>query len=98
MEFDIVPPNLAIKAMRSNGFKSTDYAVSELIDNSIQAGLQAGKKVANVDVICVEKRINQNGKMLPRIDEIIIADDCGGMSPEVLRKALMFGAGTNLHT
>lgn len=96
MNYDIVPPNLAIKAMRSNGFKSTDYAVSELIDNSIQAAIQANHAIARVDVVCVERRISQNGRMLPRIQEIIIADDAGGMELDTLRRALMFGAGTNL--
>ena len=78
MSYDIVPPNLAITAMRSNGFKSTDYAVSELIDNSIQAALQANHAKARVDVVCIERRVSQNGKLLPRIQEIIIADDAGG--------------------
>lgn len=95
MIYDIVPANLAITAMRSNGFKSTDYAISELIDNSIQAGIQFGNKISHVEVLCIEKRSQQNGA-LPRIQEIIIADDSGGMTPEVLRSALMFGAGTNL--
>ena len=96
MSYDIVPPNLAITAMRSNGFKSTDYAVSELIDNSIQAALQANHAKARVDVVCIERRVSQNGKLLPRIQEIIIADDAGGMDVGTLRRALMFGAGTNL--
>ena len=95
MSYDIVPANLAITAMRSNGFKSTDYAISELIDNSIQAGMHFGNEVSHVEVLCVEKRSQQNGA-LPRIQEIIIADDSGGMTPDVLRRALMFGAGTNL--
>ena len=96
MNYDFVPANLAIKAMRANGFKSTDYAVSELIDNSIQAGLKDGQEFSEVEVICIEKRTNTNGRLLPRISEIIIADSAGGMTPEVLRRALMFGAGTNL--
>ncbi|MDA9894300.1 ATP-binding protein [bacterium] len=96
MSYDFVPANLAIKAMRANGFKSTDYAVSELIDNSIQAGLQAGQEFSEVEVICIEKRTNNNGRLLPGITEIIIADSAGGMAPDVLRRALMFGAGTNL--
>ena len=96
MSYDFVPANLAIKAMRANGFKSTDYAVSELIDNSIQAGLQAGQEFSEVEVICIEKRTNKNGKLLPGISEIIIADSAGGMTPEDLRRALMFGAGSNL--
>ena len=96
MSYDFVPANLAIKAMRSNGFKSTDYAISELIDNSIQAGIQAGHESSEVEVICIEERVRKRERTLPQITKIIIADDSGGMSPEVLRRALMFGAGTNL--
>ncbi len=82
--------------MRSNGFKSTDYAVSELIDNSIQAALEAGHEQCSVELICLEKRIQINHNLVPRISEIIIADSSGGMPPDILRSALMFGAGTNL--
>ena len=97
MSFDFVPANLAIKAMRSNGFKSTDYAVSELIDNSIQAGMKAGNKTSDVEVICIESRDPSGGSSRARITEIVIADNSGGMSPKLLRQALMFGSGTNLH-
>ncbi|WP_181893071.1 ATP-binding protein [Falsiruegeria mediterranea] len=94
--YDIVPPQLAIKAMRSNGFKSTDHAIAELIDNSVQAGLQAGNSVTNVEVICVEKFVRMSQRQVKRIDEILVYDDAGGMPPDLLRQALMFGAGTNL--
>ncbi|WP_170427215.1 ATP-binding protein [Ruegeria arenilitoris] len=96
--YDIVPPQLAIKAMRSNGFKSTDHAIAELIDNSVQAGLQAGNSMTNVEVICIEKFVRMSQRQVKRIDEILVYDDAGGMSPELLRQALMFGAGTNLLT
>ena len=96
MSYDFVPANLAIKAMRSNGFKSTDYAISELIDNSIQASIQAGHETCEVEVICIEERVRKKERTLSQITKIIIADNSGGMSPEVLRRALMFGAGTNL--
>ena len=92
MSFDFVPAKLAIKAMRSNGFKSTDYAISELIDNSIQAALEAGHHHCNVELICLEKRVEKNGRRVSRISEIIIADSSGGMSADILRSALMFGS------
>ena len=33
----IIPPELAVKAMRDSGYRNTAYALAELIDNSIQA-------------------------------------------------------------
>lgn len=50
----IIPPELAIRAMRDSGYRNTDYALAELIDNSIQA------KATQVDVICLEvlKQVN----------------------------------------
>jgi hypothetical protein len=94
--FDIVPPQLAIKAMRSSGFKSTDHAVAELIDNSIQAGLASGNDVTNVEVLCIERPVQIGVRQAHRIDEVVVYDNASGMSPSLLRKALMFGSGTNL--
>lgn len=94
--YDIVPPHLAIRAMRSSGFKSTDHAVAELIDNSIQAGLACGNELTNVEVICLERAVQMGARQANRIDEIIVYDNASGMSPSLLRKALMFGHGTNL--
>ncbi|MBS8225753.1 ATP-binding protein [Vannielia litorea] len=94
--YDIVPPHLAIRAMRSSGFKSTDHAVAELIDNSIQAGLACGNDVTNVEVVCLERPVQIGSRQAKRIDEIIVYDNASGMNPSLLRKALMFGHGTNL--
>ncbi|NOE43849.1 ATP-binding protein [Ruegeria sp. HKCCD7319] len=94
--YDIVPPHLAIRAMRSSGFKSTDHAVAELIDNSIQAGLACGNDVTNVEVVCLERPVQIGSRQTKRIDEIIVYDNASGMNPSLLRKALMFGHGTNL--
>jgi hypothetical protein len=46
----IIPTHLAVKAMRDSGYKSTAYALAELIDNSIQA------EASDVEVICIEER------------------------------------------
>lgn len=94
--YDIVPPHLAVRAMRSSGFKSTDHAVAELIDNSIQAGIGSGNKTTNVEVICIQKMVPVASRHAKRISEILVYDNAGGMDPDLLRKALMFGQGTNL--
>ena len=93
LQMSFVPEAHAIKAMRSNGFKSTDTAIAELIDNSIQAGLKHVAQV-NVDVICVEET-NPTGKG-SRITDIYVLDDAGGMDPYLMRRAVQFGQGTNL--
>ena len=94
--YDIVPPHLAIRAMRSSGFKSTDHAIAELIDNSIQAGLADGNAITNVEVICLERPVKVGTRQAKRIDEIVVYDNASGMGPSLLRQALMFGHGTNL--
>jgi len=82
--------------MKSSGFKSTDYAVAELIDNSIQAGEKNLNTKTNIDVVCVERKIKINNKKYNAIKEILIFDDAGGMDPDTLRNSLRFGQGTNL--
>lgn len=32
---EVIPPKLAVKAMRDSGYKNTAYAIAELIDNSV---------------------------------------------------------------
>ena len=87
--FDIVPTNLAVKAMRDSGYKNAAYAIAELIDNAIQAG------AAKVELLCRED-YDGAGKGRARIREIAVLDNGSGMSADVLRKALQFGNGTRL--
>lgn len=87
---EIIPPELAVKAMRDSGYKNTAYALAELIDNSVQA------KADNVEVICLEVSRLVNERSSRRITAIGIFDNGEGMSPETLRLALQFGNGTHL--
>ena len=87
---EIVPPELAVKAMRDSGYKNTAYALAELIDNSVQANAN------DVEVICVEEYRQVNKRTRRRIQEIGILDNGVGMTPETLRLALQFGNGTHL--
>lgn len=86
----IIPPELAVKAMRDSGYKNTAYALAELIDNSVQAN------ASNVEVICLEVKRQINTRTSRRIQEIGILDNGDGMAPETLRLALQFGNGTHL--
>ena len=74
----IVNPKQYIQSARLNGYKDTAYAIAEITDNSIQAG------ASHVDIIIVENSSRN-------INEITIADNGSGMSPELLKFALSFG-------
>lgn len=90
LDGEIIPPELAVKAMRDSGYKNTAYALAELIDNSVQAN------ASNVEVICLEAYQQVNKRASRRIQEIGILDNGNGMTPETLRVALQFGNGTHL--
>ncbi|MDM0025733.1 ATP-binding protein [Variovorax saccharolyticus] len=87
---EIVPAQLAVKAMRDNGYKNAAYALAELMDNSIQAGAK------RVELLCVQKTEWVEQRSRQRIDKIAVLDNGSGMNAEVLRMALQFGNGTNL--
>ena len=88
--FDIVPPHLAVKAMRDNGYKNAAYALAELIDNSIQAG------ASRVELLCGEKKEWVHERSRLRIHNVAVLDDGRGMTADVLQLALQFGNGTHL--
>jgi len=90
LDGEIIPPELAVKAMRDSGYKNTAYALAELIDNSVQA------KASNVEVICLEAYRQVNERASRRIQAVGILDNGDGMTPETLRLALQFGNGTHL--
>jgi hypothetical protein len=91
MSHEIIPPALAISALRDNGYKNAAYAIAELIDNSLQAG------ATNVQLLCaeVEHLVDVHRRM--RIDQIAVADNGCGMDATTLRQALAFGNGTRLN-
>lgn len=87
---EIIPPELAVRAMRDSGYRNTDYALAELIDNSVQAN------ATRVDVICHEVMKQVSQRKSRRIEQIAVVDNGDGMTPEILRIALQFGNGTHL--
>ena len=84
LDWSIVAPNRFIRATRDSGYRSTASAVSELVDNAIQAGAR------NIE-IHVEK--NAENKSL----EVTVADNGCGMDPFTLRQALRFGGSSRFN-
>jgi len=95
MSHQIIPPSLAIKAMRDSGYKNAAHAIAELIDNSIQAGLEINEKTS-VEVLCLDKTEHINGRNKKSIDNIAVYDNAIGMNAVMLRQALAFGRGAHL--
>jgi Histidine kinase-, DNA gyrase B-, and HSP90-like ATPase len=81
--WELVVGDAFIRGMRDIGYKSTSYAMAELIDNSIQAG------ATKVDVIFGFERGSKP-------TQIAIVDDGWGMAPRMVRASLIWGAGTRL--
>jgi len=85
-KYEIFSAAFSANALRATGFKSTHYALAELIDNSVQSAIEdKNNKNCNVEVIAIDK--NQ------RLSKILVIDDAGGMTPEILRKSLGVGRG-----
>jgi hypothetical protein len=86
--FSIVRQDQFIKATRDSGYKGTASALSELIDNSIQAGATE----VNIKLIAVEHEAVGPGRAkMPRVVEVAIADNGRGMDGALLRRAVRFG-------
>jgi hypothetical protein len=84
----IIPAHTAIKTFRENGYKDTASAISELIDNSIDA------KAKNIQILVFEKTLIKSNRQTNQITEIVVVDDGIGMNEEVLMTSLQFGNGT----
>jgi hypothetical protein len=70
--------------LQDNGYKSTVSAISEIIDNSIQADAQ------NINIVIVRNTTRDSDE----IDEILIIDDGEGMDELIFDKALQMSSGT----
>jgi hypothetical protein len=74
-----------VKSMRSSGYRSTDYALAELIDNSIQA------EAPDVIVGVVEKVSLAGRRKTSKAHEIWVLDNGSGMTPVRAEEAVSFG-------
>jgi anti-sigma regulatory factor (Ser/Thr protein kinase) len=73
-----------IQATRDSGYKGTASAISELVDNSIQAG------ATRIAISVAAKSSDEDAKSI----EVSVLDNGCGMDPPTLRQALRFGGST----
>ena len=79
---------LALKAMMNLGYKTTDFALAEIIDNSIEAGAE------NIDVAVIQS-LGGKSRSVWQIKKICVLDDGSGIEPDLLSRVLSFGYGTH---
>lgn len=86
----------AINSQKKTGYKRTDNAINELVDNSIQAGVEKNKnKHTEIVILTIEKPVSP-GSVRYRINSISVIDNAGGMSQEILYSALAAGEGEHV--
>lgn len=83
--FSIVAIDKFIQATRDSGYKSTVNAVSELVDNSIQAG---ARNIA-INIVATDD------ETWPLV--VTVLDDGCGMGAETLRTAMRFGGSSRFN-
>jgi len=79
--WDILVGDAFVRGMRDIGYKSTSFALAELIDNAIQAS------ATKIDIV-----FGFDGGAKPT--KIAVVDDGYGMEPKMVRASLIWGAGT----
>ncbi len=72
-------------SIRDTGYKSTDYAIAELLDNSVQANAE------NVLIVLVTKPKTGGQRAVENVSEIMVIDDGHGMDSDLLFDCLAFG-------
>ena len=88
LDFSIFPSVLIAEALRDSGYKDTDHAIAELIDNSIDADAR------HVELIVVDRPADPGVRYArAQTHEIAVADDGSGMDRTTLRRSLRYGDG-----
>ena len=82
-DFSIVAVDKFIRATRDSGYKGTPSAVSELVDNALQAGATE---------ISIKLTVDEDGDEYPLV--LSVLDNGSGMDALTLRTALRFGGST----
>jgi DNA topoisomerase VI subunit B len=76
-----------IKMLKSSGYKSSIYAMAEIVDNSVDAG------ATNIDIIFIQNEVIHGQKTKTRIEKIVFIDNGKGMNEDVLNGCLTFSEG-----
>lgn len=84
----LFPGSFTIRALRDSRYHNTAYAISELIDNSIEAN------APRIEVLCMESAQTVRRQSRNRVSGIAVLDDGEGMNVGTLLEALKFGGGT----
>jgi hypothetical protein len=79
-------PN-GVESLRDNGYRDTAMALSELLDNSIQANS------TKIEIVLIE-RLSNTGRKDWLVNEIFVIDNGEGMDKTTLETSLRFGGGT----
>lgn len=79
-------PN-GVESLRDNGYRDTAMALSELIDNSIQANAD------KIEILLIERHSN-TGRREYLVNEIVVVDNGEGMDKNIIETSLRFGGGT----
>jgi hypothetical protein len=74
-----------VTSIRDTGYKSTDYALAELIDNGVQENAET------VLVVFITEEVKGRKRLTRRVVEINVIDDGDGMTEEVAAVSLAFG-------
>lgn len=83
--WELIVGDAFVRGMRDIGYKSTSYALAELIDNSVQAS------ATKIDVV-----FGFEGGSSAKPTKLAVIDDGHGMEPKMVRASLIWGAGTRL--
>lgn len=83
-DYSIIALDKFIQATRDSGYKGAASAISEIVDNSIQAG------ATRIEISVEAKTGDQKEKSI----EVSVLDNGCGMDPATLRQALRFGGST----
>ena len=76
-----------VYSQRSSGYKSTIYAMSEIVDNSVDAD------ATEIEIVFIEDEKSIGQKQSNFIDKIIFIDNGGGMNEDRLNGCLTFAEG-----
>lgn len=85
-EAPLLSGSQTVRSIRDTGYKGTDYALAELIDNSFQWG-----DANTVLLVIVQRKVMSKQRASNRVDEIWVIDDGVGMTDESLNLGLSFG-------